>query len=129
MQTMLLHAADIFFLVFHTAFTLFNLVGWMFKKSRPWHLLTLALTAASWFILGIWYGWGFCFCTEWHWQVRDALNNPIENSSYIAFLIQEVTGVRFDPGLVNTVTLAVFLALIIISAALNACDLYLRRRN
>jgi hypothetical protein len=129
MQTILLQAADIFFLVFHTAFTLFNLFGWIFKKTRPWHLLTLGLTAASWFILGIWYGWGFCFCTEWHWQVRDALGNPIETSSYITFLIKEVTGMQLDPGRVNTVTMAVFLVLIIVSVILNTRDFYLRKRN
>ena len=52
---------NIFFFVFHTVFTLFNMGGWAFPKTRKLHLITLSLTAFSWFILGIWYGWGFCF--------------------------------------------------------------------
>ena len=51
---------NIFFFVFHSVFTLFNITGWAFRKTRKWHLITMLLTAASWFILGIWYGWGYC---------------------------------------------------------------------
>jgi hypothetical protein len=61
---------NIFFFVFHTAFTLFNAVGWAFRKTRRLHLVTLLLIVFSWFILGIWFGWGYCVCTEWHWQVK-----------------------------------------------------------
>src|ERR1019366_4368421 len=64
---------NIFFFVFHTIFTLFNIVGWIFPKTRKLHLITISLTAFSWFILGNWYGWGYCFCTDWHWMVREKL--------------------------------------------------------
>ena len=50
---------NIFFFVFHTLLMLFNCFGWAWKKTRPWNLVTLLLTAGSWFIVGIWYGWGY----------------------------------------------------------------------
>lgn len=119
---------DIFFLVFHTVFTLFNMTGWIWKKTRRIHLATILLTACSWFILGIWYGWGYCFCTDWHWKVRDALGRPIQSDSYIHFLILEITGIDLPPHLVDTATLAVFAGCAVLSIVLNLKDAVRKRR-
>lgn len=124
----MLRFLDIFFLVFHTLFTLFNMTGWIWKKTRRIHLATIALTACSWFILGIWYGWGYCFCTDWHWRVRDALGTPIRSDSYIHFLILEVTGINLPQHLVDTATIAVFAACCALSLSLNVKDLIVRWR-
>lgn len=110
---------NIFFFVFHTLFTLFNMVGWAFPKTRKLHLITLSLTAFSWFILGIWYGWGFCFCTQWHWEVRRKLGFTDESNSYIHFLILKVTGLNLSEDLVEKGTLIVFLICIALSLVLN----------
>jgi hypothetical protein len=120
---------DIFFLVFHSLFTIFNMSGWIWKKTRKLHLATMLLTAGSWFILGIWYGWGYCFCTDWHWRVREAMGNPIRSDSYIHFLIREITGIDLPPGLVDTVTLAVFIACAALSVTLNLRDAIMKRRH
>lgn len=98
-----------FFFVFHTAFTLFNMTGWAFRKTRKLHLLTLFLTAFSWFVLGIWYGWGYCFCTDWHWAVREKLGYHDDSRSYIHFLLRKLTRLNLNPHLVETGTLVVFL--------------------
>lgn len=100
---------NIFFFVFHTVFTLFNMVGWIFPKTQKIHLITLSLTAFSWFVLGIWYGWGYCFCTDWHWAVRKQLGYDDHSRSYIHFLILKLTGANFNPQLVEHITLIVFL--------------------
>jgi hypothetical protein len=113
---------NIFFFVFHTVWTLFNMIGWMFRITRKWNLLTLLLTALSWFVLGIWYGWGYCLCTDWHWQVRSNLGYTDESNSYIHFLILKMTGINMDPELVNNITLIVFVVSIIMSVWLNIRD-------
>lgn len=118
----MLNALDLFFLVFHTMFTLFNMTGWLWRATRRWHLATMGLTAASWFIVGIWYGWGYCFCTDWHWRVRDALGRPITSNSYIHFLISEITGANLNEGLVDMAVLAVFLPCLALTVVLNARD-------
>ncbi|MDP3718874.1 MAG: DUF2784 family protein [Acidobacteriota bacterium] len=59
--------------VLHTSWIAFNCLGWAWRRTRRWQLLTLTLTALSWFGLGIWYGWGYCPFTDWHWQVRSRL--------------------------------------------------------
>jgi hypothetical protein len=117
---------NIFFFVFHTLFTLFNIIGWIFPKTRKLHLITMLLTAGSWFILGIWYGWGYCACTDWHWQAREALGYHDRSNSYIHFLILKMTGRDMDPQLVETATLWIFLLCFVLSAWLNIKD---RRRK
>jgi hypothetical protein len=120
---------DMFFLVFHSLFTIFNMTGWIWKKTRKLHLATMLLTAGSWFILGIWYGWGYCFCTDWHWQVREAMGRPIRSDSYIHFLILEITGINLPPHLVDTITFAVFIACAVFSLTLNLKDAVMKRRS
>jgi hypothetical protein len=110
---------DYFFLIFHTLFTLFNMTGWIWKKTRMLHLATISLTAFSWFILGIKYGWGYCFCTDWHWRVREALGRPIRSDSYIQFLISELTGINLPSLPVDVATVAVFAVCFVLSLALN----------
>jgi hypothetical protein len=110
---------NIFFFIFHTALTLFNIFGWIFKKARKWNLITLLLTAFSWFVLGIWYGWGYCVCTHWHWNVREKLGYHDESNSYIHFLVLKLTGINFNPKLVDTVVVSVFFAALVLSLWLN----------
>ena len=100
---------DIFFLVFHTLLILFNLFGWIWTKTRRLNLVTLALTALSWFGLGIFYGWGYCPSTDWHWAVRRKLGDTDLPRSYISFLVEEWTGWLPPTDLVNIVTLTLFL--------------------
>lgn len=119
---------DNFFLYFHALFSLFNCLAWIWQKTRLLHLISVSLTGLSWFVLGIWYGWGYCFCTDWHWQVRDALNRPVNSYSYIHFLIRELTGLDLNPSMVDMATLMVFFAVSILSAALNYKDFRNRRK-
>ena len=123
------HFLNYFFFVFHTTLTLFNIFGWIFKKTRKWNLITLLLTAFSWFALGIWYGWGYCFCTHWHWLVREKLGYHDESNSYIHFLVLKLTGINFNPELVDSVTVSVFFAALILSLWLNIRDYRNKRRQ
>ncbi len=119
---------DVFFMVFHTSLILFNVTGWLFAKLRKFNLITLLLTAFSWFGLGIFYGWGYCFCTDWHWQVRRHLGYTDQTDSYIAFLIQKLTGVLLPPAWVDTATVVVFFLALSASLFLNIRD-YKRKKQ
>ncbi len=111
-----------FFFIFHTLLTLFNLFGWIFPATRKWNLLTLLLTAFSWFVLGIWYGWGYCLCTDWHYDVREKLGHPDQQGSYIRFLLLKLTGIDFNEQLVENATLIGFIISLIMSIWLNIRD-------
>jgi hypothetical protein len=116
-----------FFYFFHTSLIIFNVFGWAIPKFRKWNLLTLILTAFSWFILGIWFGWGFCLCTDWHWKVRWNLGYHDMSNSYIHFLILRFTGNNFSEELINYATVTVFFSSLIMSIWLNMRDY--KRKN
>jgi hypothetical protein len=120
---------NIFFFTFHTAFTVFNIVGWVFPKTRKLHLITISLTAFSWFVLGIWYGWGYCFCTDWHWAVRQKLGFTDHSVSYIHFLVLKITGADLNPQMVEQGTLALFLLSFTLSILFNVKDYYSNKRQ
>lgn len=108
---------NIFFFVFHSGVIVFNLFGWIWKKTRIANLIALLLTLFSWFILGIWYGFGFCPCTEWHWQVRMKLDHYDMPASYTKFLIDSLTGLNVNQRLVDIsavllIALALFASLL-----------------
>ena len=86
-----------------------------------WQLVTVALTALSWFGLGIWYGWGYCPCTEWHWQVRARLGHH-DPPSYIQLLIRELIGVDLGPESANALALVTLTVVAVVSVVLNIRD-------
>lgn len=118
---------DIGFIVFHTVLILFNLFGWIWEATRRWNLATLLLTAFSWFILGIWYGFGYCPCTDWHWQVRQELGYTEMPTSYIEFLAELLTGLDFSTALVDTATAILFFTAMVISIYVNFRDFEKKR--
>ena len=95
---------NIFFFVFHTVLIAFNLSGWIWNRTRLANLATLGATAMSWFVLGIWYGFGYCPSTEWHWQVREALGLATDTGSYVKFLVDTMTGLDVNMELVDSAT-------------------------
>ena len=114
--------ADVGFFVFHIALIIFNLFGWIPSRLRKWNLVSLMITAFSWFVLGIFYGFGYCFLTDWHWQVREELRYSTESTSYIHFLLTEVTGFYLSESTVNILTAVLFFAACAVSIALNIRD-------
>lgn len=108
---------------------LFNMVGWIWPKMRRWHLYSVLLTYSSWFVLGAFYGtWGYCACTDWHWQVRRSMGIVDHSDSYTHFLILQLTGVNLPSQLVDMITLSILVAATIISVVLNTRD-WRRKRN
>jgi len=114
-----LHGADLFFFFFHTALIFFNLLGWIPRKTRRLNLFSLLLTGFSWFFLGIWHGFGYCPCTEWHYQVRYRLGLFDMPDSYIDFLLQKLFSLHFPAGLVDVFTLGFFLLALFASLYFN----------
>ncbi|MEL7832608.1 DUF2784 domain-containing protein [Fodinibius sp. Rm-B-1B1-1] len=110
---------NIGFILFHTLLILFNLLGWIWKSTRRLHLVTIFLTAFSWFVLGIWYGFGYCFCTDWHWQVRRELGYTDMPNSYIKFLIELLTGINLSANFVDLATAILFFLALVMSLYVN----------
>jgi hypothetical protein len=119
---------DKFFFVFHSSLIVFNLLGWVWRKTRLVNLVVLLLTAFSWFILGIWYGFGYCPSTDWHWQVREKLGHYDMPSSYIKFLIESLTGVNVNAKLVDVLAV-LFLGLALTASIITNIRDFKRRKS
>ena len=115
----MVHFPDIFFIVFHTGLIFFNLFGWIFKSLRKSNLIVLILTGCSWFILGIFYGIGFCPFTEWHWQVLHKLGQYNLPDSYISYLVERLTGFLPDAKLTDIFTFVLYFIALGISIYVN----------
>jgi hypothetical protein len=111
-----------FFFIFHTMLIIFNTFGWIVKKARRLNLISLLVTAISWFGLGMWYGWGYCFCTDLHWMVRQHLGYHDTTNSYIQFLILKLIGINPPQHLTDIVTASVFFLSLTISIIFNVKD-------
>jgi hypothetical protein len=111
--------ADYFFLVFHTGLILFNLTGWIWRPLRKWHLATILLTFASWGLLGIWYGFGYCPLTDWHWEVLMHLGVTNLPSSYISYLLERLLGLSLAGNIVDGLTLGFAVLALAISIWVN----------
>src|SRR4030043_1094913 len=108
---------DIFFVVFHTSVIIFNLFGWIWKRTRFANLIMLSLTGASWLFLGLIVGvLGYCPFTDWHFNVLYKLGITDLPDSYIKYLADRITGLDFDASLVDSITLYAFLAALATSA-------------
>ena len=120
---------DIFFTIFHSLLILFILVGWIWKKTRKVNLICILLTAASWLLLGIFYGLGYCPLTDWHFNILRKLGHTDLPTSYISFLFTRITGLPVDQGLVDAVTLWGLIIALIISIFLNFRHRFLPSRG
>ena len=84
---------DYAFLVAHTALILFNLFGWVWERTLRFNLLSIILTVTAWFAFAPWYGLGYCPCTDWHWQVKEALGQTDLPNNYLTYLFETWTGI------------------------------------
>jgi hypothetical protein len=117
------------FLIFHSAIILFNCFGWIWKRTRLGNLVCLLLTGASWTLLGIWYGLGYCPFTEWHWQVKYRLGVTDLPRSYLKWMVDAPTGLDVSAYWTDVVAVVVFGSSLVISITLNARDWRRRRRD
>jgi Protein of Unknown function (DUF2784) len=110
------------FFVLHTVWIGFTCAGWAWRRTRRWQLAALSLTALSWFGLGIWYGWGYCPFTDWHWQVREGLGHD-DPPSYIQLLVRELAGIDLTPALANALAVGTLIVVAVLTAFVNIRDL------
>jgi hypothetical protein len=129
LSVMIWHILDIFFVCFHSLLIVFNLFGWIWKRTRILSLIVLGLTGASWLFLGLIVGTlGYCPLTDWHFRILEKLGKTDLPDSYIKYLADRLTGLDINASLVDSVTLYAFLAAFTISIILNLRD-FVKRKN
>lgn len=110
---------DYTFVIVHTILILFNLTGWIWRRTRRLHFVSLLLTGGSWLLLGLFYGLGYCPLTDWHFSVLMKLGKYNLPYSYIQYLIERLSGHTFSAQLIDNATLIGFLIALGLSIYFN----------
>lgn len=110
---------DYALVVFHFCLIAFNLTGWIWQKTRKLHLYVISATIFSWVGLGFFYGWGYCPCTDWHWQVKRTLGETSLPASYIKYYLDKISGFSWDPFTVDVLTAVLGIGAFVISLFVN----------
>jgi hypothetical protein len=90
---------------FHIAVIIINSTGFFFRKTRKLQFILIHVTLFSWIALGYIYGWGYCFLTDWHYDVLIKSGGELPPPSFIVYLAQRCCNIAMDP--VNADFLAV----------------------
>ena len=126
---MIYHLLDILIIFFHTALIIFNLFGWIWRRTRKLNLITLLLTGGSWLFLGLIYGsLGYCPLTDWHFSILAKLGESNLPDSYVKYMIDRLTGLNISASLVDQVTLYSFISALLISILFNLRDIMRKKR-
>lgn len=115
----MLRILDIALTLFHFLIIGFNLLGWIWKRTRKAHLIVVILTASCWFILGIWFGWGYCPVTDWQWHVKEQLGEHDLPNSFIKYYADKIASRPISASFIDTLTAACFFTAALLSVYFN----------
>ena len=118
----MLHFLDAALYSLHVLVVLANTFLWIWKKTRKLHLIVISLTAFSWFVMGIWYGWGYCFLTDWEWDIKRELGETDLPNSFIHYAVNNNLGLDISAQVLDGLTLGVFIVAFLLSVVLNFRD-------
>jgi len=121
-QRTVLRLLDVLFHIAHLAVILFSGLGWLVPALRPLHLGLQGVILFSWFGLGSFKGWTYCFLTDLHWRIRQALGKPAHSGSYMKMLADRLSGRDVNAARVNQVTVSVFFITTLFSLLLYLRD-------
>ena len=121
----MLQLLDILLTITHLAIIGFNLFGWIWPATRKAHFICILATAASWFILGIWFGMGYCPITDWQWQIKRKLGESNLPASFIKYYADKIAGKNFSSSFIDTITVVCFAVAALLSVYVN----FIRRKN
>jgi len=100
----MLQFLDVLFFWLHIVIILFNLFGWVWIKTRKIHIIVVFATLFSWLILGLKYGLGYCFLTDWHWEIKYKLGESDLPASFVKYFLDKYTIFHFSASTVDWIT-------------------------
>jgi len=121
----MLQILDVFFTLLHLVIIVFNLTGWIWVKTRRLHFYCILLTVCSWFVLGIWFGWGYCPITDWQWQIKEKLGEVNLPNSFIKYFADQVIGKAINAQLIDVLTVVFFF----LAAGLSVYVNFIKKRT
>jgi hypothetical protein len=114
-----LRILDLLLTILHFAIIVFNLFGWIWKPSRKAHFICILITGGCWFILGIWFGIGYCPITDWQWHIKEMLGETNLPDSFVKYYADKISGKQPNTSLVDTLTSICFFLAAMLSIYMN----------
>ena len=96
---------------------LLNTFGWAFRRTQKLQLAAMLATLFSWVVMGAWHGFGYCLCTDWHFQIRRELGIYGGESSYTQLLLNQLPGVNVSVQAANLMTGIVMVFILLATSA------------
>lgn len=115
-NSVFLSLANIFFHIVHLAIILFFLFGWLSEKTIIAHCILSALILFSWCVLGLYFGFGYCLCTDIQWRIKRKMGEQPSTEYYIKYILDKLTGLDTNPKTVNAITTYSFFSILILSS-------------
>lgn len=115
----MLSFTDHIFFWAHILIISLNLFGWILPFFRKWHLWLVGATLFSWLVLGFWYGLGYCFLTDWHWQIKRQLGEIALPASFVKYFLDHYTSFHLTATFVDWMTGISYLIAIVCSLYVN----------
>lgn len=75
--------------------------------------MAIGATLFSWLVMGAWRGWGYCLCTDYHFQIRRELGIHQGESSYTQLLLNQWPGVSTSRQFADNLTVSILLLILI----------------
>lgn len=122
---MWLRTLDLLLTLLHFAIISFNLFGWIWKPARKAHFICILITTGCWFILGMWFGIGYCPITDWEWHIKEELGETNLPGSFIKYYADKINGKSVSASLIDTLTFVCFFLAALFSVYVN----FFRKKN
>jgi hypothetical protein len=87
------------------------------------------LTGSSWLVFALWYGLGYCPCTDWHWEVKRRLGETDLPNNYLTYLIEAWTGIAITDFTAERLVLGCLTIVLIASISLNVGDIIAQKKD
>lgn len=91
-------------------------------------MISVLLTLGSWVIPGFFYGFGYCFLTDWHWNVKWHLGEENLPDSFIKYALDNLFDTSFPADAVDTATVIGFAFALVMTIVKNR-DLFKKRHK
>ncbi len=98
----------------HIILILWILIGWSIKKIRIFHFITINIILFFWFIVGFFYGFGYCPLTDYHWKIKSILGEKNLPYSYISYLLYKFN-IYINESIVDIFVLTITITIYIVS--------------
>lgn len=107
--------ANLIYHVIHLAVIIINCVfGFIPGRCQRLFILTYTTTIVSWLGFGLQYGLGYCFLTDWHWQLKRDMGEHNLPPSYIHYISETWLNLDLSRGAIDMGVAMIFIALLLV---------------